>query len=402
MQNDPPRGTTGANVLRPIPAFGSSLPSLFATPVRVLIVCEHPSLNGGERSLLAVIPALIEIGFAIEIAAPGDGDLADAARLVGARVHPWHSEKDIAAVLRDRTPALVHVNGLAAARQAAETVAGRGFPAIAHLRDIVRVGSDGMRRLQRYDRLLAVSAATRDFHVGQGAPADRTFVVPNGVDVEVFRPGPATGWLHARLGLDANVPLAGLIGQLVQRKGQDVAIEAARMLLARNRRLHLVFAGERHSRKDEAIEYEARLRTSFDHGPLAGKGAFLGRVDCVEKLLPELTLLVHAARQEPLGRVLLEAGAAGTPIVATDVGGTREIFPPEARACELVPAGDPVALADAIERQLNDPLERTNRAARARQIIATRFSVPVAAACLADHYRAALSGGMDSRRIVWH
>ena len=61
--------------------------------------------------------------------------------------------------------------------------------------------------------------------------------------------------------------------------------------------------------------------------PLAGRVHFLGNRHDVAQLLSECTALVHAARQEPLGRVLLEAAACGTAVVATDVGGTREIFP---------------------------------------------------------------------------
>ena len=57
---------------------------------------------------------------------------------------------------------------------------------------------------------------------------------------------------------------------------------------------------------------------------------------------------MHPARQEPLGRVLLEAAAAGVAVVATDVGGTREIFPPEADAARLVPPDDADALAAAM------------------------------------------------------
>ena len=57
----------------------------------------------------------------------------------------------------------------------------------------------------------------------------------------------------------------------------------------------------------------------------------------VDRMLGEATLLVHPARQEPLGRVLLEAAAAGIAVVTTTVGGTREIFPPDRNAAILVP-----------------------------------------------------------------
>ena len=79
-----------------------------------------------------------------------------------------------------------------------------------------------------------------------------------------------------------------------------------------------------------------------------------------------MTLLVHPARQEPLGRVLLEAAATGTAIIATDVGGTREIFPPEGASASLVPPDDAAVLAQEIQRLLDDESERQRLRAAAR------------------------------------
>ena len=63
---------------------------------------------------------------------------------------------------------------------------------------------------------------------------------------------------------------------------------------------------------------------------------------------------MHPARQEPLGRVLLEAAAAGVAVVATDVGGTPEIFPPDSESARLVPPDDAAALAAAMLELLDD------------------------------------------------
>ena len=88
------------------------------------------------------------------------------------------------------------------------------------------------------------------------------------------------------------------------------------------------------------------------------------------ELLAELTLLVHPARQEPLGRVLLEAAAAGVPVVATDVGGTREIFSDD--EAELIVPDDVAALAAAIERMLADESLRRRRGAAASRAFEKR------------------------------
>ena len=109
-----------------------------------------------------------------------------------------------------------------------------------------------------------------------------------------------------------------------------------------------MIVGQRYSQKQEALEYERQVHAAADSGPLRGRVHFLGVRNDVDRLLNEFTLLAHPARQEPLGRVLLEAAAAGVPVVATDVGGTREIFPAETASACLVPPDDPAALAAAI------------------------------------------------------
>ncbi len=100
-----------------------------------------------------------------------------------------------------------------------------------------------------------------------------------------------------------------------------------------------------------------------------------------------MTILAHPARQEPLGRVLLEAAASGVAIVATDVGGTREIFPPDSHAARLVPPDEPDCLADAMLEILGDGSLRTQLGAAARRRVVAAFSAERAAAGLVEHYR---------------
>ena len=129
---------------------------------------------------------------------------------------------------------------------------------------------------------------------------------------------------------------------------------------------------------------------SAQEPPLAGRVHFLGTRNDVPQLLPECALLVHAARQEPLGRVLLEAAACGLAVVATDVGGTREIFPTEADGAVLVPADDPVAIADAVTALLGDDARRAALGRAGRRRAEAAFDVHSAAARLIDLYQSVL------------
>jgi len=113
----------------------------------------------------------------------------------------------------------------------------------------------------------------------------------------------------------------------------------------------------------------------------------LGLRDDMGSLLPQCSVLVHMARQEPLGRVLLEAAACGVPIVATGVGGTREIFPRGADdGALLVPVDDVAACRAAVERILNDHNFAARLGQAGRRRIEEAFSVETAAAGLLKHY----------------
>ena len=150
---------------------------------------------------------------------------------------------------------------------------------------------------------------------------------------------------------------------------------------------HYVIVGERYSEKDESRQFETQLLDAAER-ELAGPRAFRRRAATTScRLLSELTLLVHPARQEPLGRVLLEAAAAGVAVVATDVGGTLEIFPPETESAGLIPPDDADALAEAIHQLLGDAARRQRMARAARRQAEERFDIRTSIRSLVVHYR---------------
>jgi glycosyltransferase involved in cell wall biosynthesis len=263
-------------------------------------------------------------------------------------------------------------------------VAELSLPSLSHLRDIVTLSRQAITDLNCHGRLLAVSKATRQFHIAQGLAGEKTFVLYNGIDLEQFRPRPPTGYLHEQLGLAGEVPLIGTIGQISLRKGHDV-LAAALSQLAMKKPYAWLVIGQRSSAKEESRQFEDQLRQAAA-GSLAGRLHFLGQRDDVARILNELTLLVHPARQEPLGRVLLEAAAAGLAVVAADVGGTREIFPPQCEAACLVPPDDVQAMSAAIGKLLENVAQRQRLAENARRRVKDAFDRERAADGLLKHY----------------
>lgn len=368
-------------------------------PLRIAVVCEYPSVNGGERSLLAVIDALPDDEFEFVLCAPPRGPFADelARRDLehipfdvrdesGQRLPRPASIVRLRAAMQSARPQLVHANSLAMGRLTG--AAELGLPSTAHLRDILNLSAAAIADLNRNRRLVAVSRRTRDHHVSQGLDAALVDVIYNGIDCRTFAPRPAADSLKQQLGLPQHTFLAATIGQIGLRKGIDVLAEAAVRHRDALPHVHYIVIGERHSSKDETVQLDRSLSAIFAAAGMAGRLHRLGRRNDVPQLLNEVDLLIHPARQEPFGRVLLEAAASGVPIVATDTGGTREMLPDESAAW-LVPPNDATALAAAIREACLNQDARAQRSTNARDIIESRFAIADRAAELGRFWIAA-------------
>ncbi|EAQ77895.1 glycosyltransferase family 4 protein [Blastopirellula marina] len=329
----------------------------------VLYLCEYATLNGGENSLLSILPHVISSGWRPTILGPSGGELSTAIRAAGAAYQAWDLvdsqgrkrpleplRAELAEHIDRRRPDVVHANSLSMSRILGPIATPPQVVKLGHLRDILKLNRRVLDDLNQLHARIAVSQATRDFHVAQGLTATSSHVIYNGVDKSQFFPAAATHFLHAELGLPPETRLLATIGQIGMRKGVDAALRAFAQVRIAHRDAHLLIVGERFSQKDEAIQYEASLHQYVADNQLADAVSFLEFRSDVAAVLRELTMLVHAARQEPLGRVLLEAAATALPVVATDVGGTREIFSHE--SAEITPVDDVEALAAAITRVL--------------------------------------------------
>jgi glycosyltransferase involved in cell wall biosynthesis len=371
----------------------------------LLVLFEYPTLCGGEQSMLCLLPSIQRAGWRVRAVAPVTGRLAEALAAIGVEVLP-HTFHDPAGVRRPLEtcraelaelfvrvrPDLLHANSLSMARLSGPVAAEHGLPSIGHLRDIVRLSRRAVGDVNRHMALLTVSRAARDFHVAQGIEPAQMSVLYNAVDLGVFRPRPPSGYLHRELRLPAEARLVASIGQIGPRKGWDQLLLAMRQIASDQADIHLLIVGERFSDKAESVHFERNLRNMAAVPPLIGRVHFLGWRTDVAELLPELALLAHAARQEPLGRVLLEAAACACPVVATDVGGTAEIFAAQdERQAILVPREDSQALASAIQTLLHRPLPKQRQGPPIE--IADRFGIPAASKMLLEQYRRVVRPG---------
>ncbi|HBT78399.1 MAG TPA: hypothetical protein DEB39_16070 [Planctomycetaceae bacterium] len=402
--------------------MSTSLSKLLPKPLSVIhchFLCEYGSLNGGEQSLLAVLPLLREQGVRPNVLAPTEGNFIAALRNAGIETTPLpfaqtdsleHKRRRLAGLLGSLRGSgrldLLHANSLSMGRLSGPVVAAMRTPSIAHLRDIIKLPNAAVDDLNRHSLLLAVSDATRRFHLAQGIDAERCRTLYNGIDLERFKPGEATGYLHRELGLpdhpEDRAPLLATIGQIGLRKGQDTLFDALDILFGEYGKHgkyhdwfrcppHLLLVGRRWSEKAESREFEQRLRARAEHPPLKGHVHFLGVRDDIPALLREVTLLIHPARQEPLGRVLLEAAASACPVIASAVGGTTEIFPTDLEAAATFPPNNSVFLAKVICELLDSPVQRRKMGTSAREYAARTFDAHAATESLIRLYRGVCS-----------
>ena len=190
---------------------------------------------------------------------------------------------------------------------------------------------------------IGVSRALVEILREWGAPQDRLHVMRNGVDLQRFVPVEQDA-ARRQLGL-AGSPLLLSVGNLVEVKGHGLTIEALALLSERHPGAQLCIVGEGPLRE--------RLLALAQQFGVAQRVRFVGSVanDQLAPWYSAADALVLASRSEGWANVLLESMACGTPVVATDVGGSAEVVA-EACAGRLVPRRDAQTLANTIEQVL--------------------------------------------------
>jgi glycosyltransferase involved in cell wall biosynthesis len=231
------------------------------------------------------------------------------------------------------------------------------------------------RRLaRRTDVLVAVSPEIRDelVDLGIGKP-DQYRVIPLGLDLAplltVGTGSASQGNLRSTLGLSEDVPLVGVLGRLVPVKDHATLFEA----IVATPGAHLAVLGDGELR--QSLEGLSR------HLGIAGRTHFTGWWDDVPLALADLDVVVLSSRNEGTPVALIEALAAGRPVVATDVGGVRHVVEDSATGW-LCPPGDPAALAALLQRALADRQLATRLAEEGRRRVVDRFG---RARMIADH-----------------
>jgi glycosyltransferase involved in cell wall biosynthesis len=368
-------------------------------PLRVAIVAPWGERLGGAEEMLWLAlrhcdrgrlePALIFLGsgpFVEEVSGLGIvAEVVPAGRLRHPRT-TLAAVRGLAAALRRLQPDLLlcwsaktHIYGAPAAR-----IAGMGNRVIWWQHQIP--GRHWVDRLATLLPARAVGCSSDACRQAQESLRPRrrpTFVVNPGIDLEAVRKG-AAGGLRERLGIPPGRAVAGIVGRLQPWKGQDRFLTALAQLRQRGLDVHgLLVGGGAYGRSPR---YVAELERLIPRLGLSDFVTLTGQVDDPAPYFELMDVAVNASQGEPFGIVLLEAMAAGVPMVAVGEGGPLDIVEPGVTGT-LVTDGRPETLAAAIGDLLADPRQRAAMSAASERRCRERFG----AQAMADRLTANLA-----------
>jgi glycosyltransferase involved in cell wall biosynthesis len=382
---------------------------------RVLHLHTLAVVSGSGLNTLATLARLREHGFEGELACGGEGGLADLARDAGIRVHriahldrslrPLRDARalaEIAALLRRERFQVVHTHNSKAGLLGRLAARACGVPAVIHTvhgwafeqaasavgRAFYRAAERGAARVAH--RTFLVSKALANAADRAGVPgSERREVLYSGIDLAAFHGAPRDPALRRELGAGEGTFLVGQVAKLWEGKGHQVLIRAFARLRERVPRARLAIVGD------------GALRSVIDGAArnlgLASHVTFTGHRSDVARITAQLDAATLFSEYEGMGRVVVEALAAGVPVVASRRGGIIELVR-EGETGFLVDAADAEGAAECLARLALDPRLRNQMSRNARASVDGRFDERFMAARIAAVYRGALADARGRSR----
>ena len=378
---------------------------------RVLYVIAQLGAGGTERQLLALIRGLDRSRFEPEVVTFTPGGALESAYREACPLHLFEKTAEsearvlvsLVGLLNRLRPAIVHASLFSAnwrGALATQVRAPIGRPRfIASLRNMGDWMGTGRRFveswvLRRADAVIVNSGAVAaDAIARAGARRDILHVIPNGVDLDVFRPArDGESRLREAWSLGPDDVVIGAVMSLTRKKNPGILIDAARRVVLTRPGTRFVLVGEGPLRPElEAAIAAAGLQDAFRLAGLRGD---------IPELLRSIDLLVLPSDREGMPNVVLEAMASGLPVVATAVGGTPEIVR-DGVTGRLVAPRDAAALAGAILEVLESAEVRKRMGDEGLRRARSEYGLPRMIERTSELYRslvsAAVHGGAPAR-----
>jgi glycosyltransferase involved in cell wall biosynthesis len=248
----------------------------------------------------------------------------------------------------------------------------------------------------RAHRYLSVSPALVDAYLDAGLPAERIWLVPNGIDIERFAPANRAEKcaLRGELNVPRDLPLILFVGFFSRDKQPRVLFDAWWRLYERSVEATLVFVGATRSKYFEVDDDLAlQIRDEAARRGVPDRVVFAGTTHDVERYFRAADIFALPSRREGLPVALLEAMACGLACAASRLPGSTDGIIEHERNGLLVPVGDIEALASALQRFVREPAFAAAVGAAARETIVRRFPNDDTAELWLTAYRQVLAMG---------
>jgi glycosyltransferase involved in cell wall biosynthesis len=289
---------------------------------------------------------------------------------------------------------LIHTNTIVTP-EGGMAAAQLGLPHVWHVRELIgpgkpfrfaREGAEFGAYVSRHaSKLVANSNATAGLIAGW-LPPDLLEIVPNGIDISQF-PAPARGEPDPQ----RKLVVAMVAGLTARWKKHAIFVRAAlRVDPGLPVEFRIYGHDPSHGGTRPAGPYIDGLHAVIAQGNAAARFHWPGHVADPCKVMADIDLLVHSADHESFGRVVVEAMAAGLPVVGVNGGGVGEIVV-HGETGLLVPPDDPVAMARAIEELVRDPARRAALGSAGRQRAVAHYSLDACARGMLAVYEAAMA-----------
>lgn len=347
-------------------------------PAKILFLITELDPGGAERALLDLVVRLDRDRFEPHVAClKGRGALERDFRQAGVPLHalemrgPWDLRgfARLIGLLGRERPRILHTllfHANLAGRIAAWLC---GTPCIVSAIRVCEVERRSHLVLDYWthwmvDREICVGDRVLEFtHRFARLPREKLLSIPNGLD-----PGPYEKLdrsLRSELGVSEDAFLVSSVGRITAQKDPETLLDAAALVCRKRSGVLFAHAG--------TGERKAAFARSVEERGLQGRFRLLGWRSDVSRLLGASDLYVLTSRWEGMPHTVLEAMAAGVPVVATAVGSVPEMVN-QGQTGLLVPPGSPERLAEAILRLADDPLLRRQMSERGRKKLLAGFT----------------------------
>lgn len=344
--------------------------------MKILHIETGRHLYGGALQVCYLLEGLAEQGIEnLLLCTKGSEISRTAAPFAAIEAIPMHGELDLlfpfrlSRLIRKYQPDCVHVHS----RRGADLWTGmcahrHNAPAIITRRVDNREWPPFARfKYGTYDRVITISEGIRQVLLSEGLAPEKVTCIHSVVKIDNYNISADREWFEKEFKIPATAPVIGVIAQMIPRKGHRYLLEIAPKLRSLFPDLKIIFFGQGPLREN--------LEKYVSEHTLSEIITFAGFRKDMPKILPCLDLVVHPALMEGLGVSLLQAAAAGVPIVGARAGGIPEIVRDGVNGY-LVEPGNVEQLYDAVSKLLENPVLAQQFGVAGRNVVLHYFSMP--------------------------